>query len=117
MSEATQLMGFQPAIARTPPIGLEAKAIYVLDMPCCKCIEALWSRQDGSLLAIFEHKNPLEDWFEGRPSVSFTCAGKDCRLVEVGNQFAATWRVENRLITVVGLRGTEKLAATVKALS
>lgn len=111
--EAIQLVGYRPLNIQLPPQGYVQSSLYVLDMPCCRCVEAFWTRDDGSCIAIFEHQAGIEDWFEGRASIRVACGGKNCRLVELGRQFAATWSIGPRMITVIGLRDTDELAVLV----
>ncbi len=111
--EATQLVGYRPANMQSPPQEFTRDKMYVLDMPCCRCVEVIWNRSNGTSVAIFEHNEPVDDWFAGRSSVDVDCAGKNCRLVTIGRQFAASWRVGKRMLTVVGLRDTEELAVLV----
>ncbi|TWU39441.1 zf-HC2 domain-containing protein [Novipirellula artificiosorum] len=115
--EAVQLVGYHGANIQTPPSGFTQDSLYVLDMPCCKCIQANWRRADGSCIAIFEHKKTSEPWFGNQPSRSIDCAGRSCRIVETGTQFAATWSIGDRMVTVVGLHNTDELNKIVETLS
>jgi len=115
--EAFELVGYRPANVKLPPADLTCDSLYLLDMPCCKCVEAVWTRDDGSGVLIFEHVAAIDDWFKGQPNVQLACAGKQCQIVELGNKFAASWRSEGKTITVVGLRDTAELAAIISALT
>ncbi|WP_345327573.1 hypothetical protein [Novipirellula rosea] len=42
-------------------------------MPYCKCVQADWQREDGSHLAVFDHKSQLDDYFAGQPSIHIEC--------------------------------------------
>ena len=114
--EAFKLVGYRPANVELPPADFTCDSLYFLDMPCCKCVEAVWTRDDGSGVLIFEHVAGTKDWFKGHPSVELACAGKKCQIVELGNKFAASWGIGRKTITVVGLRDMTELAAIISAL-
>jgi hypothetical protein len=115
--EAIKLVGYRPANVELPPVDFTCNALYLLDMPCCKCVEAVWTRDDGSGVVIFEHVAAIDDWFRGHPNVQLACAGTPCQIVELGSTFAASWRIEGKTITVVGLRDTAELVAIISALT
>jgi len=115
--EAFKLVDYRPANVELPPADFTCDSLYLLDMPCCKCVEAVWTRDDGSGVMIFEHIAAIDDWFKGHPTVRLACAGKPCQIVELGNTFAASWQIEGKTITVVGLRDTVELAAIISALT
>ena len=56
ISEATRQLGYQPAVAAGLPHRYAREAMYVLEMPCCKCVQTICRRDDGKVLAIFEHE-------------------------------------------------------------
>ena len=115
--EAFKLVGYRPANVELPPADFTCDSLYFLDMPCCKCVEAVWTRDDGSGVLIFEHVAGTKDWFKGHPSVELACTGKKCQIVELGNKFAASWGIGRKTITVVGLRDMVELAAIISALT
>lgn len=113
---AIQLVGYRPSTVQPPPDGFKLDSLYVLDMPCCKCVEAFLKRDDQSCVAIFEHNIEPEEWFQDQSSVQIPCAGKSCRVIEIGDQLAASWRRGRRTITVIGLRDVEELSRLVATL-
>ena len=115
--QAVQLVGYRPRNVDPPPNGYRCDKLVMLDMPCCKCIQAVWQRDDQTQLAVFEHKSKIDDWFQCQPSVSIKCQDKTCRVTELSGQLAATWQSGARLVTVIGLRDVEELAKLVAALS
>ena len=115
--EAFELVGYHPANVKLPPTDFTCDSLYLLDMPCCKCVEAVWTREDGSGVVIFEHVAGTKDWFKGHPNVEIACTGKTCQIVELGNKFAASWGIGRKTITVVGLRDMAELAAIISALT
>ena len=114
--EAFELVGYRPANVELPPTDFTCDSLYLLDMPCCKCVEAVWTREDGSGVVIFEHVAGTKDWFKGHPSVQLACTGKTCQIVELGNKFAASWGIGRKTITVVGLRDMAELATIISKL-
>ncbi len=97
--QAEQLVGYRPHNVDTPPRGFVCEELVVLDMPCCKCVQAVWQREDKSHLAVFEHKSKMDDWFADQPSVRIECAGTVCRVTQLDGQLAASWRVGSRVMT------------------
>lgn len=55
MTEATKQLGNTPAVAKGLPAGCTLEGTYVLNMPCCTCVQSICRRADGQMLAIFEH--------------------------------------------------------------
>ncbi|QDV85309.1 anti-sigma factor family protein [Planctomycetes bacterium TBK1r] len=115
--QAAQLVGYRPRNVDTPPSGFVCDELVVLDMPCCKCIQALWQRKDHTHLAVFEHKCKVNDWFSKDPSIQIECAGIICRVTQIDGQLAASWRVGSRMMTVIGVRDTDELARLIEILS
>lgn len=98
-------VNYRPVVADGLPNDYAAKDSYVLEMPCCTCVQSLCSRRDGTKLAVFEHDDEETDhWFGDRPKIDVVFNGKKCCLVELGNQLAATWEHENRYISLIGVR-------------
>ena len=117
VDEAFKMVGYRPANVKLPPADFTCDSLYLLDMPCCKCVEAVWTRDDGSGVLIFEHVAAIDDWFKGHPNVQLACVGKQCLIVDLGNTFAASWRSEGKTITVIGLRDTAELVAIISTLT
>lgn len=115
VDEAVQLVGYRPRNVDPPPSGYSCDRLVVLDMPCCKCVQAVWQRADETQVAIFEHKSKMDDWFEDEPSVKIKCREKVCRVTQLDGQLAATWRIGPRLVTAIGVRDTDELATLIAA--
>jgi hypothetical protein len=110
---ATQLVGYTPA-AQNPPAGYTVVAVYVLDMPCCRCPQVVLKRPDGSRLAVFEHEIDQPVWFGDRPAIRANCCGKPARIVEAEDRLlAATWRSTKRDLTIVGARDIQEITKIV----
>lgn len=113
---ARREVGYMPAVERGLPEDYRLDAVYVWKMPCCKCVQSICRRADGTTVAIFEHNDEQPTWFGPRPTVDVECDGRACRIFDVENQLAASWRVDHRQITVVGLRDVKDVADLVAHL-
>ena len=108
--QATSLVGYRPVIAEGMPDGYTVETTYVMKMPCCTCVQCLCKRSDGSTIVVFEHDDEeAKEWFGDRPEMSASCNGKQCRLVELDDRIAASWKHDKRNFTVVGLRDVAEL--------
>lgn len=107
--QVVQLVGYRPAVADGVPAGYTVESTNVLTMPCCRCVQTVCRRSDGSMIAIFEHDDEEPEWFADRPTTTAQCGGKTCRLVELGDRIAASWQRGNRHITVIGGRNVEEI--------
>ena len=107
---AVSLVGYRPVVLDGLPDGYSAESAHVMKMPCCTCVQCVCTRSDGSTIAIFEHDDDeTEEWFSDRPAMSMNCHGKQCSLVDLNDRIAASWKRDNRHITVVGLRDVAEL--------
>lgn len=95
---------FKALLAAKPPAEYTLKTTYSLQMPCCLCVQAIFSRADGSVLCIFEHagEQPME--FGARPTLTANCAGRETRLVQVDGVLAAAWKAGDSRMTLVGAK-------------
>ena len=110
VQQAVHQVGYRPAVADGLPKGYSVDSTYVMKMPCCTCVQCLCKRSDGSTIAIFEHDDEeTTEWFGDRPELSASCNGKRCSLVEVDDRIAASWKRDQRHITVVGIRDVAEL--------
>lgn len=110
---AEQGLGYRPAMAKGVPQDYSIEATYVMKMPCCTCVQCVCQRADGTRVAIFEHNDEKSEWFGDRPEIKAKCNGRDCRLVEVENRFAATWKSGPRHFTAIGMRDIAELVELV----
>jgi hypothetical protein len=114
MSTAARLVGFQPAVARRLPPNYSVEAVYVLNMPCCKCPQVICRRDGAGAVAVFEHDVDQPVWFGDRPSIQTHCSGRPTQIIEVDHDLlAATWPSNNRHLTVIGARDVEEVALMV----
>ena len=101
---AVQKVGYRPAVAAGLPEGYSIESLYVMEMPCCTCVQTLCRRSDGSVLVVFEHDDDQPNWFGGRPGIMANCGGKQCSLVGLDSQLAASWKRGKRHMTIIGAR-------------
>ncbi len=100
-----QQVGYRPAVADGLPDGYRIESTHFMKMPCCDCVQSLCKRSDGSTLAIFEHNTEeTTQWFGDKPGITTRCNNKQCCLVELDDQIAASWKRGNRYITLIGVR-------------
>lgn len=116
VTEATEQLGYRPAVAERLPSGYSLESMHVLDMPCCKCLKTLCRRDDGKLLAIFEHAEEQPIWFGDRPRIDTQCNGCECSVIGVDRGLVASWKSNSRQLTLVGVRDLEEVADLVAHL-
>jgi len=111
LSEATRQLGYRPAVAAGLPPGYAVESMYVLDMPCCKCLKTVCRRDGGKMFAIFEHEEEQHVWFGDRPRIDTQCNSQPCSLVEANETLVASWQNRQRRLTVVGVADLDEVAA------
>lgn len=107
---AVELVGYRPIVSQGLPEGYSLASTSVLRMPCCTCVKAVCRRSDGSTLVLFEHDDEEVTWFGDRSSKFATCGDKECCLVDLNENIAATWKQGTRSITAVGVRDQDEIA-------
>lgn len=109
-TDAIRLVGYIPAIATGVPPGYTCQDTYVIQMPCCTCVESICNGQDGNRIALFEHDDDnTAIWFGERLEVAASFAGVRCRVVDLGECIAASWRHNERYLTLIGVRDNQEL--------
>ncbi len=103
-NNAVRHVGYRPAVAEGLPEGYAIEGTFVMEMPCCRCVQSVCRRTDGSVLVIFEHDDEQPKWFGKRPGTMADCGGKQCSLVGLDSQLAASWKRGERHITIIGAR-------------
>jgi len=112
--QAIQQLGYRPVVAGGLPAGYTLESTHVMKMPCCKCVQSICKRSDGSTLAIFEHDDKeTTNWFGDRPEITASCNHKQCCLVELDDQIAASWRHSTRHVTLIGVRDVAEVSQMV----
>ena len=112
--QTVQTVGYRPAVADGMPDGYAIESTYVMKMPCCTCVQSICKRRDGTTIAIFEHDDEeMRQWFSNRPEISANCNGVRCRLVELDDRIAASWKRGKRHMTVIGAHDTAEIGELV----
>ncbi len=107
---AERAVGFRPAFATGLPPGYTIESVNVMTMPCCKCVQCVCKRADGSTLAIFEHGGGRTDPYAAEnPQVCVECAEGRCMMLRSGDAIAASWHRDGRHITVVGANNPQEV--------
>ncbi len=114
--EAATKLRYQPVTPEHLPNGMSRKAVYLLRMPCCTCVQAIYQGADGKTLAVFEHVDDQPIWFGTRPTVHTRCNGMPTSLVQVDDRLAASWKRNGRHVTIVGADDPEQVAKLVAYL-
>lgn len=117
VQEAAAKLKYEPVIAKGLPSGCSLKDVYMLDMPCCSCAQAVCHCDNGRPIAIFEHDIDQPVWFGDRPSINCLCDGKPTSIVQIDDRLAATWKQGNRYVTIIGARDLEDVTRFVAHLS
>lgn len=115
IEDARGALRYQPVVARRTPDGYSLRAVYLLRMPCCTCLEAVYARDAGGYVCVFEHDGDQPIWFGKRPSISAQCQGHSTRLVQINGTLAATWPVGQRHVTVIGASSIDEVSKLVDA--
>lgn len=108
--QAAEQVRYRPATPASLPHGLSREAIYLLRMPCCLCVQAVYKSEDGKRVAVFEHVDDQPIWFGQRPMIQARCNGMPCSLVQVDDCLAASWKRDGRYVTVIGAQDVEQVA-------
>lgn len=109
LSQATRHLGYRPAVATEPPKRYSLDGLYVLEMPCCRCVQSIYRRDDGGICAIFEHDEKQAVWFGNRPRISAQVDGHPCDVVQFQDRLAASWKEGNRYLTIVGAQDLDEM--------
>ncbi len=117
LDEAATETGFRPVAASHIPDTVAVESNYLLDLPCCRCIETVCRRDDDTLVVVFQHDDEQPDWFPDCPQVTMRIAGTTCRLIELEDHVAASCRIGESAVTIVGLLDIDELTQWVQALT
>lgn len=114
LDEAVKELKYRPITADGLPPDYELSEANLLQMPCCKCLEACYRRKGGGVLCIFEHERDQFVRFGDRDVSSTVCVGNPTRVVQMAGVLTATWQQNDRFITVVGVEGTDELSTLMR---
>lgn len=115
VANAVTGLRYTPVATRSAPKGYQLQGAYVLKMPCCKCVQTIYTRDSGGAIAVFEHDEDQPDWFGSNPAITTKCNGNATTLVETGAGLAATWKSGPRCITVIGASDVNEVAELMAA--
>jgi anti-sigma factor RsiW len=110
VAEATKRLGYRPAVVDGLPRGYTLEAMYILNMPCCTCVQSICRRSDGKVFALFEHDEAQPVWFGDRPRIQTQCKGCACSIIQADRVLVASWKANKRQLTVVGAGDLEEIA-------
>jgi len=116
LSQAVHRTGYRPAVADGLPERYTLDGMYVLDMPCCTCVQAICRRDDGKVFAIFEHVEEQPAWLGARPRRDTQCHGCACSVIAAERGVVASWKGGKRHLTVVGADDVEEIADLISHL-
>jgi len=114
--QAARLARDRPVAPDNLPGGFFHTGTYLLEMPCCTCLETIYTDDADHTLVVFEHVDDQPVWFGNRPTITAGCKGRATRLIQVGDHLAATWKRNGCRITVVGACGVEKIRQLIEIL-
>ncbi|NOX55599.1 MAG: anti-sigma factor [Planctomycetes bacterium] len=109
-------VAYHPVAVQKPPEGFVVDSVYLVKLACCTCVETICRGSDGQTLVFFEHSRPDCHCF-GHHGVTCQCAGKPTQIVAHAGYLAATWRVDGRSVTAVGVRDLTQLVQLVDHFS
>ncbi len=107
--EATRQVRYRPIAPKSLPDGASLEALYLLKMPCCLCVQAVYGRAGGEGLSLFEHVDDQPIWFGNRPTIHARCNGVPTSIVQVDEFLAASWMRHGRCVTLVGAHDLEQV--------
>ncbi len=100
--KAAKVLGYEPVATQGLPPECSLEKIYLLNMPCCTCVQILCKNKDGRSIAIFEHSIDHPVTFGDRPTIECLCHDMPTSVMQVGDRLAATWKEGQRSITIIG---------------
>jgi hypothetical protein len=109
LSQAARQLGYRPAVAAGLLEHYSLDAVYVLEMPCCTCVQSIYRHNDGEVFAIFQHERKQPIWFGDRPRISAQFNGRPCDVVQFQDRLAASWKEGSRYLTIVGARNLDEI--------
>ncbi len=106
LQDAAEKLGYTPSATTTLPNGYKLKSVNVMKMPCCTCVQCVYTDGEKSL-AVFEHDVEQPVWFGKRESVTCPCKGRETKIIPFNGQMAASWNNGKRHLTVIGAKDME----------
>lgn len=113
---AREKLGYVPSATTTLPNGFKLESVNVMKMPCCTCVQCVYTDGDTSL-AVFEHDVEQRVWFGKRDAVTCPCKGRKTTIIPFNGQMAASWNNGKRHLTVIGAKDMEQVVELVTHFS
>lgn len=115
MPDAEKVEGYSSAVSTSLESEYARRQLFLLDMPCCRCVCGTYQHSDGHFIHVFQHAREQAVSFGNHHVIVSNCHGRNCRLVQVDGLLAVNWpTVDNRSITVVGAKRIEEAAHLVE---
>jgi len=102
LTEATDILGYEPVAAKGLPPGYSLEQVNLLTMPCCICAQVIFTNKAGESIAIFEYAIDQPVWFGNRPTIERLCLDIPTSVMQVDDRLVATWKEGKRYITIIG---------------
>jgi len=109
LAEIERKTQYRPLVADGAPPGFHVDATYLIDMPCCMCVQTICKADNGQTLVLFEHAKDQCVCFGKDTGMNCQCAGKQTQIVAQGEYLAATWPAGKRSVTLIGARDVEQV--------
>ena len=97
-----------PVSLRRSPDGYRLRSAYLLDMPCCRCMQAVYERSDGQVVAVFEKSPDQPLAFGDRPTVCTRCNGQPCQLTQSDGRLVVSCQIADRQLAIVGAENMDE---------
>jgi hypothetical protein len=106
--QAARELGYMPVSLRRDPDGYRLRSAYLLDMPCCRCMQAVYERHDGQIVAVFEKSPDQPLAFGDRPMICTQCNGQPCQLMQSDGRLVVSCQVADRQLAIVGAENMDE---------
>ena len=108
LTEASLKLNYQPVVAAGLPTGYVVKDSYLLEMPCCLCLQTICERPDGSQFVILEHAKEQDIWPSNLSTVKTLCQGYPTTMTDVDGTLAVTCQMHNRNLTMIAAKSLDE---------
>ena len=106
--QAARELGYMPVSLRRNPDGYRLRSAYLLEMPCCRCMQAVYDRHDGQTVAVFEKSPDQPLAFGDRPTICTQCNGQPCQLMQSDGRLVVSCQVADRQLAIVGAENMDE---------
>ncbi len=113
LTEASLKLNYQPVVASGLPTGYVIKDSYLLEMPCCLCLQTICERPDGSQFVVLEHAKEQSIWPSNLSSVKTECQGFPTTMTDVDGTLAVTCEMSNRNLTMIATKSLDEATSLI----